>query len=285
MISKKRDFYLFQIFGFRVSADWSWLVVFVLMSLSLATGYFPSNLVGESGVTYWLMGIISSALLFLSVVLHEVGHSYVAYQNGIRILGIRLFIFGGVAEMASEPRSPEVELKVAVAGPLVSAVLAVFFYLLSHSPVAVLGAPFLMVTSFLARVNLAMVLFNLLPGFPLDGGRILRALLWRIKGSYYRSTLIATGAGKAVAFGFMGLGILSFLMGGFLNGLWLIFVGMFLHQAAQAAQTQLELQRFGFLNDWLFQDYPDWDLPIRNHWSFRDPDRRYWEVMFEDVMR
>ncbi|MCG8606784.1 site-2 protease family protein [bacterium] len=131
---KSRGFHLFRILGFNVTADWSWLAIFVLMSWSLASSYFPSTIMGESQGTYWLMGLLSSALLFLSVVLHEVGHSYVARARGIRILGIRLFIFGGVAQLENEPRAPQDELRIALAGPAVSAVLAAIFNILSAAP-------------------------------------------------------------------------------------------------------------------------------------------------------
>lgn len=241
MLSNKGGFKLFDIMGFRVSADWSWLFIAVLLSWSLASGYFPAVLGSGDGGFFLGLGIVSAMLLFFSVVLHEVGHSYVARQNGIRILGIRLFIFGGVAQMDREPRSPMVELKVALAGPAVSAALALGFFLISE--ILATGA-LAAVTLFVARANLAMVLFNMIPGFPMDGGRVLRAYLWQRRKSYYDATKTATTAGRYVAYGFMGLGALMMLSGAFGNGLWLVFIGMFLNHAARSNQQYAEYRRW-----------------------------------------
>jgi Zn-dependent protease len=241
---KGRGFHLFRIFGFNVTGDWSWLAIFVLISWSLASGHFPSTIMGESQGTYWLMGLLSSALLFMSVVLHEVGHSYVARARGIRILGIRLFVFGGVAQLQNEPRTPKDELKIALAGPAVSAALAVIFSMLGAAPIGLFGVSFVMIAEFAVRANMIMALFNLVPGFPLDGGRGLRALLWRIKGDYFRATEIASDAGRIVAAGFIGIGALALLTGGMAGGLWLVFIGMFLYGAAKASRAQLVFRRF-----------------------------------------
>lgn len=239
MIPRTREFYLFDIFGFKVTADWSWLAIFFLMSWSLATGFFPTAFAEQSSGTCWLMGSLASAFLFLSVLAHEVGHSYMAHQNGIRIRGIRLFIFGGIAQLEREPDSPEVELKVALAGPAVSAILAAIFHLLSQAPVTIFGAPFILVTSFLTRANLVIALFNLIPGFPLDGGRVFRAVVWKTTQSYFHATRIASNVGRLVAIGLITFGALSALMGGFINGLWLILIGIFLHKAARQTYAQI----------------------------------------------
>ncbi len=250
MSGRGKAFHLFNLYGFRVTADWSWLVIVFLLTWSLATGWFPVRFVGQSGATYWGMGLLSSLLLFASVLAHEFGHAYTAVRSGIRIMGIRLFIFGGIAQLEREPHSPDVELKVALAGPTVSAALAVLFCLLSYAPVTMVGAPFLMVAYFLARANLAMAVFNLIPGFPLDGGRVLRALVWKMRHSYYYATKVAAGTGKLVAYGFMAFGLLMIPFGSLANGLWLVFIGLFLHRAAQAAWAQVAFQRFADPHGW-----------------------------------
>ena len=271
-----KDFHIFNILGFRVTADWSWIAIFVLMSWSLATGYFPTTIVGESTATYWLMGIFSSALLCLSVVLHEVGHSHVAQKNGIRILGIRLFVFGGVAQLEREPQSPAVELKVALAGPAVSAVLAAAFYALSSGPVNVFGTSVMMIAGFLSSANLAMAVFNLVPGFPLDGGRVLRAILWKITGSYERATVRASQAGQLFAVAFIAVGVLSLVTAGVGAGLWLIFIGMFLYGAAKTARMQLGFRRFP--ESWHFDRGLDSPFRIRGSYahSFGSPSELFW---------
>ena len=234
MLARRTGFHLFNIFRFQVSADWSWLIIAALISYSLATGYYPASYFMTPTILYWVMGMLSAALLFFSVVLHEVGHSYVARQNGIRILGIRLFIFGGVAQLDRDPDSPEIELKIALAGPAVSALLAFLFYQMSQFPMDVVGVPFILMTHFLTNVNIAMALFNMIPGFPLDGGRILRAILWKVKSDYFRATKIATRVGRIVAICFIVFGAGDAFIGNTGNGLWLVFIGLFLYQAAKS---------------------------------------------------
>lgn len=262
MFGRNNGFKLFNILGFKVSADWSWLVIAFLLSWSLATGYFPAVLNTNGSGAFLGLGILSALMLFFSVVLHEVGHSYVARHYGIRILGIRLFIFGGVAQMDREPQSPQVELKVALAGPAVSAILASVFFVFSQLPIASLAA----VSFFLAQANLAMVIFNMIPGFPMDGGRVLRAIVWQRKNDYHAATKLATDIGRYVAFGFMGLGGMMMLGGGFGNGLWLILIGMFLHQAARSNQIYAEYSRRQIPHfDWLQREYDEVDERLDTH--------------------
>ena len=274
MVGRTRGFELFEVRGIRVTADWSWLLVLLLVTWSLATGYFPQVFMGESAATYWTMGLVSALLLFGSVLAHEFGHALVAIQNGIRILGIRLFVFGGIAQMEREPHRPEVELKVALAGPAVSAGLAALFYLLSYAEVSVVGAPFVMAALFLARANLVMALFNLIPGFPLDGGRVLRALLWQAHGSYFAATQTAARAGTYVSYGFMGLGVLAVLFGAFVSGLWLGLIGLFLYQAARSAQVQVEYERVA-PRRWLEPD-PSFSQLERLMQEMLEQQRRLW---------
>ena len=277
MFRKFGQFNLFKILGFKVTADWSWLIVAFLMSWSLAAGYFPASYPAASPGVYVLMGILSAALMFLSVVLHEVGHSYVARLHGIHILGIRLFVFGGVAQLEREPDSPDVELEIALAGPVVSMALAFVYYVSSVLLGVIMAAPLAAITLLLAKANLAMALFNLIPGFPMDGGRILRAFLWKRNTHFYAATRTATAVGKAVAYGFMAIGALAFLSGNFGNGLWILFIGLFLLQAAQAsyahaaraaiAQEFLPLDFVG--KNHIFES-PEllWQRTLRDDWPF-----------------
>lgn len=275
----KSGFRLFTLMGFTVSADWSWLLIAILLSWSLATSYFPPVL--NSDTVYWGAGIVSSLLLFFSVVLHEIGHSYVARRSGIRILGIRLFIFGGVAQMDREPPSPEIELKVALAGPAVSAALALLFTLFADIAAAGGLQPVSAVMAFLSRANTAMVVFNLIPGFPMDGGRVLRALVWNAKRDYYTATILAGNVGRYVAFTFMGLGVLMAFTGGFTSGLWLLLIGMFLHQAAKSSLLYAGYARRRLpLEDWnvSLQDFVHAEISvqrfIKNYLRF-DPTAQY----------
>jgi Zn-dependent protease len=175
------------------------------------------------------------------VLAHELGHAFVALLEKVPVRGITLFIFGGVAQISEEPRSPGAELRIAIAGPLVSLALAASFgaFGLISEGVDWLFTP----SMYLARINLMLALFNLIPGFPLDGGRVLRALVWWLTQSYERATRIASASGQVVAFGFIGLGGLSILFGQLANGLWLIFIGWFLQSAASSALQQLKVQQ------------------------------------------
>jgi Zn-dependent protease/CBS domain-containing protein len=216
--------------GIPIRLHWSLLLVFALLSVSLATAYFPSTEPDLPAPAAWGLAIVSSALFFLSLLLHELGHSIIAMRSGLPVDSITLFIFGGVARIGDEARSADDELRIAAAGPIVSLLLAAFFgvvWLLVRSVDVLAAAAF-----WLATLNLVLAVFNLLPGFPLDGGRVLRAIIWRATGDQQRATQIALIAGQLVAFGLMGIGALLALSGNFANGAWLIFIGWFLQNAA-----------------------------------------------------
>jgi len=237
-----RGFNLMEIAGIRVVIDPSWLFIFFLVVWSLATGYFPEAQPPIHGGSAWVLGVVAALLLFGSVLVHELSHALLAQRAGIPVPRIRLFLFGGVSEMASEPQNPGAEVRIAAAGPLTSFGLAVLFYLLS-----VTGLPSLVnggrqVVDYLAALNLALGLFNLLPGFPLDGGRILRAWLWARSGNLLSATRTAGRAGSIVGFGLMGLGLLQLVKNHNLGGLWLMVIGMFLNQAATASYEFLRLR-------------------------------------------
>jgi Zn-dependent protease/predicted transcriptional regulator len=227
---------LFKIFGIPISLNYSWFIIFALIAWTLSTGYFPQVRPYLSTSTYWIAGLISTALLFVSVLIHELSHSLVALAHGLTIRGITLFIFGGVAQIAEEPEDAKTELKMAAAGPLTSFVLAIIFFGLSRlaraiSPVSITATIFF----YLFLINLILALFNLIPGFPLDGGRILRAYLWKKSGDQERATRTATNVGRWFGNILIFFGFVNLLWGRFLNGAWLILIGIFLRQAAAEA--------------------------------------------------
>jgi Zn-dependent protease/CBS domain-containing protein len=228
-----------KIWGIPISLHLSWFLVFGLVTWSLAIGYFPQEYPQLNSAVYFFLALITSLLFFGSVLAHELGHSLLAIRNQIPVKGITLFIFGGVAQIAQEPRSPGAEFRIAIAGPLVSLVLAIIFggLWLFDQAIPYLAAP----SFYLARINLILALFNLIPGFPLDGGRVLRALVWQFTGNFQRATRVASFSGQLVAFGFIGFGIFSIFDSNFFNGLWLVFIGWFLQNAAASAYAQMNL--------------------------------------------
>jgi len=230
---------LFKLFGFPIRLDPSWFIVAVLLIWSLSSFFFPQTYPDLSATAHWWMGITASIGLFASIVLHEVGHSVMARHYGIAIKGITLFIFGGVAELEDEPASAKAEFLVAIAGPLVSLLLVLLFAglgaLLQFAQLtAVVG-----VLSYLATINTIVAVFNMIPAFPLDGGRVLRAGLWKAWGSLRKATRITSRIGSGFGFFFIGLGILSFFMGSLVGGIWLVLIGLFLRGAAGMSYQQL----------------------------------------------
>jgi Zn-dependent protease/predicted transcriptional regulator len=240
--------------GIPIRIHASWVVVFFFMSWTLATGYLPEALPGLSGQRYWGMGAVAALLLFVSVLLHELGHSYVAQRYHIPIGQITLFIFGGVAHMAKEPPSPRAEFLIAIAGPVVSFVLGASCLgaaVLADSILNISGAQgFVVLGGLLGFVNVQLGLFNLIPGFPLDGGRVLRAGLWAWSKNFHRATGQAAVIG--LVFGFLLAGFGALLVGGSVsgavdqsiagNGGWLMFIGAFLVGAAWSARRQVGLR-------------------------------------------
>jgi Zn-dependent protease/CBS domain-containing protein len=232
---------LFSIRGIPVRVHASWLAVYGLIAWSLAVGYFPQALPELRQATHWVSGLVAALLLFVSVFLHELSHSLMALRLGIPVSGITLHIFGGVSELSREPDRPQSELAIAIIGPLTSFAIAAAVLLLGALvPVgAVVGA----VMQYLALVNVVVGVFNLVPGFPLDGGRVLRAALWKTKGDLAWATRIASGAGSIFGLVLMGLGVWRALGGEFLGGLWFVVIGLFLRQASTASYQQLMIRR------------------------------------------
>lgn len=236
---------LFHLFGFEVRVDASWLIIASLVTWSLASSLFPQSFPGLATSVYWGMGVIGAVLLFASVVAHEFMHSWVARRSGMTSKGITLFLFGGVAEMHAEPPDPRTEFLMAIAGPLTSLFLGGAFYGLAllasrlAAPIPLLG-----VLAYLWPINLALAVFNLIPAFPLDGGRVLRAVLWRFTGRLRRSTRIATFIGSGFAFLLIGLAVFSLWRGSLLNAVWWFMIGVFLHNASQGSYRQLLIREF-----------------------------------------
>ena len=221
-----------RIFGVPVYVHFSWVVIFALITWSLATGYFPAQHPDLPAASHWVKGLVASLLFFVSILLHELAHAVVALHHGIAIRSITLFIFGGVAQMENEPRDGWTEFKIAAIGPLVSLALSALFYLAAAFPA--LGDGGRAVARYLAFINLALALFNLVPAFPLDGGRLLRGLLWKTSGRT-RATQIAAAAGSLFAFALILGGALQLLGGAGLTGIWYILIGWFLKDAASGA--------------------------------------------------
>jgi len=238
MLGKR--FVLCEILGFKVQVDASWLFLALLVAWSLAKGLFPVWYEGLSGGAYWWMAVAGVIGLVFSLVFHELSHSLVARRYGLPIRGITLFIFGGVAEMTEEPANAKVEFLMAVAGPIASFVLAAGFYLLVLAAAAQgLPVPIVGILEYLAIVNGLLAAFNLLPAFPLDGGRMLRAALWHVKGDLRVATKMASRSGEIFGMVLMALGALQVITGNFIGGMWWFLIGLFLHGAAKASYMQL----------------------------------------------
>jgi len=225
-----------RILGIAIGLDFSWFLIFALLTWLLAASYFPGEFKNLPAGVYWAMGAATSILLFVSVLLHELGHSIVALRYKIPVRRITLFLFGGVAEIGAEPPSARAEFFIAIAGPLVSLALAALFQAIEPAVAAV--QPLLGIVKYLAYINLAVVLFNLVPGYPLDGGRVFRALVWAITGNMRRATVVAANVGRFFGFFFIMVGVWMMLGGNFGGGIWIAFIGWFLDSAA-ASQVQL----------------------------------------------
>lgn len=237
-------FSLGRIFGIQFRLHYSWFIIFLLITFSLSWQYFPSAYPKWDNLTYWVIGIITSLLFFTSVLAHELAHSLVGRANGIPVKSITLFIFGGVAHMTREVTRHGAELKMAVAGPLSSLILAGLFFLL-HWLFGGMSEPVVAMAFWLAQVNALLAGFNLIPGFPLDGGRVFRSLLWHFSGDYQRSTRIATRVGRGIGYLFVLVGFLFIFLypHQWFSGLWLAFIGWFLANTATASYRQAQWQR------------------------------------------
>ncbi len=227
---------LFKVFGIPVRVDLSWFLIVLLISWSLATAVFPQYFKDLPNAVYWAMGLAGALGLFVSILLHELSHCVVAKRYGVSIRGITLFIFGGVAEMEDEPPSAKAEFWVAVAGPIASILIAATAFVGAVAGEAFGGAaPVLGVVWYLAFINTVLVIFNVIPAFPLDGGRVLRSIIWQIRGDLRGATRVTASIGSGFGLFLIALGVLHIIGGNFIGGMWYFLIGMFLRGAAQAS--------------------------------------------------
>lgn len=242
------NFRIGKIFGIPIEINVSWLLILLLVTWTIAEGYFTRDEFQHlSALDRWLLGVAAALLLFGSILLHELMHSIVAVKNGLPVKKITLFLFGGVAQMSEEPQSAGVEFKMAVAGPLTSFVLAVVFsivffafYYGGGGARSVPAALFM----YLALINFMVLVFNMVPGFPLDGGRVLRAIIWHVTGNVTKATYITSRIGKGFAIFLIIVGLLSVVAGNnLIGGIWFVFIGFFLQQAADSGYYQVLMKK------------------------------------------
>jgi len=240
-----RRFGLGRVVGIPIEIDASWFVILALLTWTLATSYFPFEVAGPAPWGYWLMGLLGAVLLFTCVLLHELGHSLVAKRYGIPVKRVTLFVFGGVAQIGADPERAWVEFAVALAGPLVSVAIVVACTLTTRLWVPQRAGELIAfaLTRYLQRVNLAIIIFNSLPGFPLDGGRVLRAVLWGWSKNLVFATRIASFLGNLLGLVLIALGLFFLVKGRLINGLWYGFLGSFLRDAARTSYHQALLRQ------------------------------------------
>ncbi|MCP9439745.1 MAG: site-2 protease family protein [Nitrospira sp.] len=249
---------LARIRGIDVGIHYSWFIIFVLITFSL-TARFSAQHPHWTTAEQYAVGVATSLLFFVSILLHELAHSFVALAKGIPVRSITLFVFGGVAQIGREPDRPMTEFQIAIAGPLASGLLAVGFGVLA----SLAGDQFerlAALADWLSSINVMLALFNLVPGFPLDGGRMFRALIWYMTGSLTRATRVAAGAGQGIGYVFMFFGIWTGFTANWFSGLWLAFIGWFLMNAAQESVVQVSVR--SVLSGLVAEDVMSRDCPI-----------------------
>jgi Zn-dependent protease/CBS domain-containing protein len=229
-----------RILGIPIGLDYSWFLIFALLTWMLGGSYYPAEFKTWPPLLCWLTGAATAILLFASVLFHELGHSVVALRFHVPVRSITLFIFGGVAQIGAELPSAKVEFLVAIAGPIASMALALLFTLVQPAVTAI--QPLWGLAKYLAYINFSLAIFNLIPGFPLDGGRVFRALVWAATKNMRRATLIAANAGRFFGFLFIFVGVWKMFNGNFGGGIWIAFIGWFLDNAASAQVHQVIFQ-------------------------------------------
>jgi Zn-dependent protease/predicted transcriptional regulator len=240
-MTKKSSFKIFTIAGIEIRIDYSWFIIFALIVYTFTFSYFPQVLPGKSLWLIIIVALISAILFFFSILFHEVSHSITSIKKGIPVKQITLFIFGGIAQIEKEPDTPTNEFLISIAGPASSYFLAVVFgiiWALTRS-VPIIMEP----AKYLTIINIALGTFNLLPGFPLDGGRVLRSLIWKGTNSFEKATIISSNVGMGIGFAMIAFGILYIFLGAFFNGMWLILIGWFLQSAAAQTHAQIIMEK------------------------------------------
>tara|TARA_R110002096_G_scaffold119038_13_gene257864 strand:+ start:15832 stop:16962 length:1131 start_codon:yes stop_codon:yes gene_type:complete len=236
----KNAFNLIEVFGFKIRVDPSWFLIAALMVWSLTTAYFPTILPEQSNLDLVAISIIATIGAFVSLLIHELSHSLVARIYNIKVTNITLFIFGGVAELEEDVTTPAAEFWVSIAGPVSSFSLAVLFYTIGHINAALnASAPLIELLSYLTLINVIIAVFNLVPGFPLDGGRILRSVLWKLSGNYVGATYVASLGGQVFAVFLMLTGMLAVFTSAGAGGLWQVLIGFFIFMASRSSYAQV----------------------------------------------
>jgi Zn-dependent protease/predicted transcriptional regulator len=233
----KASIKLFKIFGIEIRLDYSWFIIFSLLIYYFGFSYFPALLPNLNKGLILVITIITVLLFFFSILFHEVSHSLVAKSKGIKVSRISLFIFGGMSEIEKEPDKPSTEFLMSIAGPIASFVLsgvfAILWFFTRNIPAISIPAGYLTV------INLVLGIFNLLPGYPLDGGRVLRSIIWKVTNNPKKATFIASTVGRIIGFLMIAVGIYFIFTNNFLNGIWLVFIGWFLQSSAYLSYRQL----------------------------------------------
>jgi Zn-dependent protease/CBS domain-containing protein len=253
-----RSFRIGKIFGIPLMADFSFFLIFIFITLSLSMNFFPMVYEGWTEAYYWIIGIATSLLFAASLIAHETAHSIVSKRTGIPVISITLFFLGGVAQISREALKPKNELIMSLAGPLCSAALGGIFYalaLLLDGVNVYLSA----LCSYLSYINLVLAVFNMIPDFPMDGGRVLRAVIWMVKKDYLQATRIATTVGYVISVCFIAVGIFLLFTQYILSGLWLIFIFFSISSFARTNYQQLLMR--GNLKGYTAQDVISRDLP------------------------
>ncbi|MBN1550716.1 site-2 protease family protein [bacterium] len=263
---RMKGLFVARLFGIPITLDYSWFLIFGLIAWSLAGGYFKNLLPWLKESTHWFLGIGAALLLFVSILLHELAHSLVAKAAGLKIRGITLHIFGGIAELEGDAKTPKEEIKIAAAGPFMSLLLSLLFLILG----LLASQPELKaVYGYLFFINFILALFNLIPGFPLDGGRIFRGIIWLKTQNFYKATRWAVKAGTFFAYLLMVYGFFLMLKGALFGGIWFLFIGFFLRHAADSSYRYLILTR-GLkgmkVKDMMITDY----VSVPSHLTIQD---------------
>ncbi|HEU4390716.1 MAG TPA: site-2 protease family protein [Blastocatellia bacterium] len=254
-----------RVFGVKIGLHYTWLIIAFLVTVSLASHFHSTN-AEWGGVVIWTSAVITGVLFFASIIAHELAHATVARSRGLPVRSITLFAFGGVAQIEREPADAKTEFRVGIAGPVTSVIIGAMCLVLAYiggwKPMSAHYSPVLAMLTWLGYINIMLALFNMIPGFPLDGGRVLKAAIWWVTADAHRATRIASRIGKFVACGFIALGVVQFASGAGIGGLWIALIGWFLLDAARAtsARDEMDLKLSGFrVRDVMSTDCPPVD--------------------------